>query len=139
MVSDIYYDPYDYQIDAEPHPTWRRMRDEVPLYRNERYDFWALSRFQDVLDASIDHGVYSSARGTVLEFMRTEIPATMRPMIFIDPPEHSRLRALVSRAFSPRRIAALERSTREMCAGISTPTSAPVASTSSPTSAPRCR
>ncbi|HEV7732649.1 MAG TPA: cytochrome P450 [Candidatus Binatia bacterium] len=117
MVSDVYYDPYDYQIDVEPHPTWRRMRDEVPLYRNERYDFWALSRFQDVLDASIDHGTYSSARGTVLEFMRTEIPATMRPMIFIDPPEHSRLRALVSRAFSPRRIAALERSTREIVCG----------------------
>ena len=62
-MSDVYYDPYDREIDADPHPTWRRMRDDVPLYRNDRFDFWALSRFQDVLDASVDAETYSSARG----------------------------------------------------------------------------
>jgi cytochrome P450 len=111
-VSDIYYDPYDRDIDADPHPVWRRMRDEAPLYRNERFDFWALSRFQDVLDASVDPETYSSARGTVLEMMNREMPLPM--MIFMDPPEHDRLRALVSRAFSPRRIAALEPSIRDI-------------------------
>jgi len=111
-VSEIYYDPYDCEIDADPYPTWRRMREEMPLYRNERFDFWALSRFQDVHDASVDPETYSSARGTVLEVMGKELP--MRPMIFMDPPEHDRLRALVSRAFSPRRIAALEPSIREI-------------------------
>jgi len=114
-VSDIYYDPYDREIDADPHPVWRRMRDEAPLYRNDRYDFWALSRFQDVLDASADVETYSSARGTVLEMMGKDLP--LRPMIFMDPPEHDRLRALVSRAFTPRRIAGLEASIRGIVRG----------------------
>jgi cytochrome P450 len=111
-VSEIYYDPYDREIDADPYPTWRRMRDQAPLYRNERFDFWALSRFQDVLAASIDVDAYSSARGTVLEMMGKELP--IRPMIFMDPPEHDRLRKLVSHAFSPRRIAELEASIRKI-------------------------
>jgi cytochrome P450 len=114
-VSEIYYDPYDREIDADPHPVWRRMRDEAPLYRNDRHDFWALSRFQDVLDASLDVATYSSARGTVLEMMGQDLP--VRPMIFMDPPEHDRLRALVSRAFTPRRIAGLEPSIREIVRG----------------------
>jgi cytochrome P450 len=91
------------------------MRDEAPLYRNERFDFWALSRFKDVLDASVDVETYSSARGTVLEMMGKELP--IRPMIFMDPPEHDRLRALVSRAFTPRRIAELEPQIREIVRG----------------------
>lgn len=111
-MSDVYYDPYDREIDADPHPVWRRMRDEAPLYRNDRFDFWALSRFQDVLDASVDAATYSSARGTVLEIMGKELP--LRPMIFMDPPEHDRLRALASRAFTPRRIAGLEPMIREI-------------------------
>jgi cytochrome P450 len=114
-VSEIRYDPYDREIDADPHPTWRRMRDEAPCYRNERFDFWALSRFQDVLDASVDVETYSSARGTLLEMMGKELP--FQPMIFMDPPEHDRLRGLVSRAFSPRRIAALEPTIREIVRG----------------------
>ena len=79
-MSEVYYDPYDRAIDADPYPTWRRLRDEAPLYRNERFDFWALSRFDDVLDASIDAETYSSARGTLLEMMGKELP--IRPMIF---------------------------------------------------------
>jgi cytochrome P450 len=114
-VSEIYYDPYDREIGADPHPVWRRMRDEAPLYRNERFDFWALSRFQDVLDASVDVETYSSARGTVLEIMGKPLP--LRPMIFMDPPEHDRLRALVSRAFTPRRIAGLETQIRDIVRG----------------------
>lgn len=115
-MSEIDYDPYDYAIDADPHPVWRRMRDEAPLYRNEEHDFWALSRFQDVLDASIDVATYSSARGTVLEMIRAS-NGPMNTMIFMDPPAHDQLRALVSRAFSPRRIADLEPSIREIVCG----------------------
>ena len=114
-VSEVSYDPYDRAIDADPYPTWRRLRDEAPLYRNERFGFWALSRFQDVLDASADAETYSSARGTVLEMMGKELPVPM--MIFMDPPEHDRLRALVSRAFTPRRIAGLEPAIREIVRG----------------------
>jgi cytochrome P450 len=114
-VSEIYYDPYDRAIAADPHPVWRRMREEAPLYRNERFNFWALSRFQDVLDASVDVETYSSAKGTVLEMMGKPLP--LQPMIFMDPPDHDRLRALVSRAFIPRRIAGLEPSIRQIVRG----------------------
>src|SRR5262245_56945593 len=108
VPTDLYYDPYDYEIDANPHPVWRRMRDEAPLYRNDRYDFFALSRFDDVLAASLDVETYSSARGTVLEMIRDEASAGSSMMIWMDPPDHTRMRKLVSRAFSPQRIAALE-------------------------------
>ncbi|MCH2173891.1 cytochrome P450 [Myxococcota bacterium] len=106
-MSDLYYDPYDYEIDADPHPVWRRMRDEAPLYHNEKFDFYALSRFQDVLHASTDEETFASGFGTVLEMM-TETHNESPMMIFKDPPEHTALRKLVSRAFSPRRISELE-------------------------------
>lgn len=114
-MSAPYYDPYDYAIDADPHAVWRHLRDEAPLYRNDRYDFWALSRFADVYEASVDWKTYSSARGTVLELI-DKLPEP-RSMIFQDPPEHEALRKLVSRAFSPRRIAALETRIRELVVG----------------------
>ncbi len=115
-TPDLYYDPYDYGIDADPHPVWRRMRDEAPLYRNDKYDFWALSRFDDVMQASLDDATYSSAHGTVLELM-TEEANTSPMMIFLDRPEHTHLRKLVSRAFSPRQIAKLEPEIRRIAAG----------------------
>jgi cytochrome P450 len=112
-VSELSYDPYDYAIDADPHPTWRRLRDEAPVYRNDEFDFFALSRFADVLAASLDDRTFSSARGTVLELM-TDVPNESPMMIFKDPPEHTQLRKLVSRAFSPRRISELEPRIREI-------------------------
>jgi len=118
--TDLYYDPYDYEIDADPHPIWRRMRDEAPLYRNDKYDFWALSRFDDVLSASLDDKTFSSAHGTVLELI-TEEPIDSPMMIFRDRPEHTRLRKLVSRAFSPRRIAELEPEIRRIAVGYLNP------------------
>jgi cytochrome P450 len=115
-MSHIYYDPYDYDLDAHPHPMWARMRNEAPLYRNDRYDFFALSRFQDVLEASVDVDTFSSAHATVLEMMGPQqYPYPM--MIFRDPPEHDQLRKLVSRAFSPKRIAALEADIRRIATG----------------------
>ena len=122
-ADDVYYDPYDVAIDADPHPVWRRLRDEAPLYFNERHGFYALSRYDDVLTASLDWQTYSSARGTVLELIDASRPgldaepgAGLGMMIFMDPPEHDALRRLVSRAFTPRRVAALEVRTRELCA-----------------------
>ena len=115
LVADLYYDPYDYEIDADPYPVWRRMRDEAPLYRNDRHDFYALSRFADVHEASLDVETFSSAKGTVLELMNHGQETYPFPMmIFRDPPEHTQLRKLVSRAFSPRRIAALEDQIRQL-------------------------
>ena len=114
-MTEIHYDPYDYAIDEDPHPVWRRMRDEAPVYRNDRFDFYALSRFQDVLDASLDDRTFSSAYGTVLELIGDE-PSESPMMIFKDRPEHTQLRKLVSRAFSPRRIAELEPEIRAIAA-----------------------
>jgi cytochrome P450 len=123
VATDLVYDPYDAEIDAHPHGVWKRLRDEAPLYYNEEYDFYALSRFADVLTASLDWQTYSSARGTVLEMIDTTPPERdadlregMGMMIFMDPPRHDELRRLVSRAFTPRRVTALEGRTRELCA-----------------------
>ena len=68
--DDLYWDPYDHALHADSHPVWRRMREEAPLYRNEQYDFWALTRFQDVMNAILDWRTYSSARGDILEIIR---------------------------------------------------------------------
>src|SRR5206468_6682407 len=85
------WDPFDVAVDTDPHPTWKRMRDEEPVYRNDRYDFYALSRHHDVEAAHRDPATFSSARGTVLELMGNDLSGTGQ-MIFLDPPEHTELR-----------------------------------------------
>ncbi|MCU1430219.1 MAG: cytochrome [Actinomycetia bacterium] len=125
-VTDIYYDPYDATIDRDPHPTWKRLRDESPLYYNEQHDFYALSRYDDVLTASLDWQTYSSARGTVIEMIDPSPTGAHGPeglgmMIFMDPPRHDDLRKLVSRAFTPRRVTALDDRLRELCAELLDP------------------
>jgi cytochrome P450 len=113
-ASDLDWDPIDAVVDDAPYDVWRRMRDEAPVYRNDRYDFWALSRYADVEAAHRDPATFVSSHGTVLEMMRAEpVPSGM--MIFQDPPEHTRLRSLVSRAFTPRRVSGLEVHIRELC------------------------
>jgi cytochrome P450 len=113
-MTDLYWDPFDTDLDTDPYATWRQMRDGAPLYRNDRFGFWALSRFADVEAAHRDPVTYSSAHGTVLEMMT---PRTMGGgfMIFMDPPDHTQLRSLVSRAFTPRRVTQLEKRIRELC------------------------
>lgn len=114
-MTDLYWDPFDIEIDTNPYGIWKRMRDEAPVYRNDAYDFWALSRYDDVEAAHRDPATFSSAHGTVLEIMSSgEMPQNM--MIFLDPPAHGRLRTLVSRAFTPRRVDGLEPHIRELCA-----------------------
>jgi cytochrome P450 len=121
VAVDLYYDPYDPDIDADPHPVWKRMRDEAPAYYNEQHDFWALSRYDDVNRALADNEAFSSARGIVVEMIdttpREEDEPLPRPMmIMMDPPRHDRLRKLVNRTFTPRRVGLLESRTRELCA-----------------------
>lgn len=110
----IDYDPVDPAIDAAPYGIWQRMRDESPVYRNDRLGFWALSRYDDVATALKDTDTYSSAYGNVLELMAEE-PLSTGMMILNDPPGHTRLRHLVSRAFTVRRIAQLEGTVRAIC------------------------
>jgi len=109
------YDPYSYEIDEDPYPIYRHLRDREPVYRNDRLDFWALSRFDDCLAAFVDWETYSSANGTVLELMGKPIGGPL--MIFMDPPRQTRLRNLVSKAFTPRRIEALASQIREIAVG----------------------
>lgn len=115
-AAEIYYDPYDFEIDADPHPIWRRMREEAPLYRNDKYDFWALSRFDDVEAGLQDWRTYSSAKGTLLELIRSGWTPPSGVFIFEDPPIHDVHRKLLSRVFTPRRMAALEPQIRAYCA-----------------------
>jgi cytochrome P450 len=119
-METVYWDPFDPVVDADPHPTWRRLRDEAPVYRNDRYGFYALSRFADVEAAHRDPATFSSSHGTVLEIMSDQ-PFEGGMMIFMDPPEHTMLRALVSRAFTPRRVTALEERIRALCAELLDP------------------
>jgi cytochrome P450 len=113
---DLYYDPFDFEIDVDPYPIWRRLREERPLYYNERYDFYALSRFEDVERGLVDWGTYSSARGTLLELIKADIEMPRGTFIFSDPPEHSVHRGLLSRVFTPKKMSAIEPKVRAFCA-----------------------
>ncbi len=114
--SDIYYDPYDFEIDTDPYPIWRRLREERPLYYNERYDFYAVSRFDDVERGLIDWKTYRSAKGTLLEIIKGDFPIPPGSIIFEDPPGHNIHRSLLSRVFTPRKMNAIEPKIREFCA-----------------------
>ncbi len=86
--TELYYDPYDFEIDSDPHPIWKRMRDEAPLYYNDRYDFFALSRFDDVEPALVDWETYRSGRGSILELIRADFDVPSGLVLFEDPPVH---------------------------------------------------
>jgi cytochrome P450 len=113
-APDIDYNPIDYEIDARVQEVWRRMRDEAPLYRNDQYDFWALSRYDDVLAAMLDPGTFSSASGTTIEMLSAEMPR-IPMMIFMDPPEQTWHRTIVSRAFTVRTMSKLEGRVTQLC------------------------
>ena len=119
-VTELRYDPYDYDIDAEAQAVWRRLRDEAPLYRNDEYDFWAVSRYDDVLAGLLDIDTFRSGHGTVLEMMSAD-PFPMPMFIFRDPPDHTLMRKLVSRAFTPRAIGGLEERIEAICASLLDP------------------
>jgi cytochrome P450 len=115
-ATEIYYDPWDYSIDADPYPTWRRLRDEAPAYHNEKHDFYALSRYDDVNKAVIDHETFISGRGAVLEIIKSGMEIPPGTLIFEDPPIHNIHRNLLSRMFTPRKVLALEPQIREFTA-----------------------
>jgi cytochrome P450 len=114
--SDIYYDPYDFEIDTDPYPVWKRLREERPLYYNDRYDFYALSRFDDVDRCSLEWESYISSKGTLLELMKSGMTMPPGSIIFEDPPAHNIHRRLLSRVFTARNINGLEPKVREFCA-----------------------
>lgn len=113
--TDVYYDPYDVGINADPYPTYARLRDEAPIYYNEKYDFWALSRHSDVERGLANWETFSNKRSDILELVQSKFEMPGGVMMFQDPPEHTRLRGLMSRVFTPRRMAALEDQIRQYC------------------------
>src|SRR6266702_7155960 len=114
--SDVYYDPYDVEIDADPYPVFRRLREEAPLYHNDKYDFYALSRFDDVERGLVDRETYISGRGAILELIKADIEMPPGVILFEDPPIHTMHRGLLSRVFTPKKMNALEPKIREFCA-----------------------
>lgn len=115
-TNDVYYDPYSVEINADPYPMFRRLREEAPLYYNAVPHFYALSRFDDVNQGVVDHQTFSSARGAVLEIIKSGMQIPPGTLIFEDPPIHNIHRNLLARMFTPRKISALEPRIREFTA-----------------------
>src|SRR5438270_13652793 len=109
-TNPVEFDPFSEEFFNDPYDLYRRLRDEAPVYFSEKYGFYALSRFADVLAAHRDWKGFSSAHGIDLATLSqdSETIQRMRMMIMMDPPEHDRFRALVSRVFTPRAVADLE-------------------------------
>jgi cytochrome P450 len=108
-TSDLVLDPYDYDFHENPYPYYRRLRDEAPLYRNDELKFWALSRHADVLAGFRNSTALSNAYGVSLDpISRTLDAHKVMSFLALDDPGHLRLRTLVSKGFTPRRIRELE-------------------------------
>jgi cytochrome P450 len=101
--------PFDHAFQSNPYPTYEWLREHAPVYRNERLDFWALARFDDVLAALHDTSTYTSTMGVALE---DDGQGASKSMIHMDPPDHTQMRKLIARRFTPRRIAELEPTVR---------------------------
>ena len=111
----IEFDPFSTEFFNGAYDTYRRLRDEAPIYYNAKWDFWALTRYDDVAPATKDHETFSSAKGATLDMVKAHDDAIPVPKVIIsmDPPEHQKMRRLVSNVFTPRSIAALEDMVRD--------------------------
>lgn len=114
--SSVYYDPFDVGINADPYPTYQRLRDEAQIYYNEQYDLWALSRHTDVEQGLVDWQTFSSARGDILEVVQSGVELPGGVILWEDPPLHTSHRGLMSRVFTPKRMSVLEDQVRAYCA-----------------------
>ena len=112
---DLYYDPFDFHIDDNPYPVWKGLREEAPLYYNEKHDFYALSRYDDVSRELPNFQTYRSGRGTTMDIIKSGLKVPPGVILFEDPPLHDLHRRLLSRVFTPRRMEAIEPLTRQFC------------------------
>jgi cytochrome P450 len=108
----LQYDPTDWDTQIDPYPIYARLREEAPVYHNEAMAFWAVSRFEDVWDVHLDFETFTSTRGLTIE----QVPdgSFLPMMIVMDPPQHTRVRQLVSKVFTPRRVSELEPTVRQI-------------------------
>src|ERR1700721_2115068 len=117
-TASVEFDPFSDVFFEDPYPTYRRLRDEAPVYMNEKYGFVALSRYADVVRAHRDWDTFSSAHGVELGTLSSGGPVPEPvSMIMMDPPAHNHMRALVNRVFTPRAVAELERMVRDVVSG----------------------
>lgn len=114
-TTDLYYDPFDFDIDDNPYPIWKRLRDEAPLYRNEKYNFYALSRYEDVARELHNWDTYRSGKGTTMDIIMSGVDVPPGVILFEDPPLHDLHRRVLSKVFTPRRMEAIEPLTRQYC------------------------
>ncbi|WP_232001826.1 MULTISPECIES: cytochrome P450 [unclassified Mycobacterium] len=111
----VEFDPFSTEFFNGAYDTYRRLRDEAPIYYSAKWDFWALTRYEDVAPATKDHETFSSAKGATLDMVKAHDDAIPVPKVIIsmDPPEHQKMRRLVSNVFTPRAISALEDMVRD--------------------------
>ena len=112
--EDLYFDLYDRELYANPYPMYRRLRDQAPLYRNEEFGYFVVSRFDDVASVLGDRDLFSSARGSVYQIVAADVPMPEGLFIAEDPPLHGIHRALVSRLFTPRAVSRIEPQIRDL-------------------------
>ena len=106
----IHFDPYSIEFAYNPYPTYKQLRDEAPVYYHEGLDFYAISRYEDVVAAHQDHDTYSSSSGPQIEKMEGG-----RLLITKDPPDHRCHKALVTKVFTRDRMNAMEGFVRGLC------------------------
>lgn len=116
LAASADWDPYDYDLLCNPHDAFRTIREEAPLYYNEEYDFYALTRYEDCIEGLADQETFLNGKGVMIEQIRSgaEFPSGL--VNFEDPPRHTIHRRLLSRMFTPNRMARLEPQIREFCA-----------------------
>ena len=114
-ADPVYWDPFDREIATDPYPVYQRMRAEAPLYYNERHDFYALTRGEDVDRSLTDWRSFSSSRGPILELIKANVEIPPGTLLMEDPPSHDIHRGILSRVFTPRRVAAIEPEVRDFC------------------------
>jgi len=112
-ATPVSFDPYQVELARNPYPMYKRMRDEAPLYYNAEFDFYAVSRYDDVRAGHADHETFSSARGGILELVKMNMELPPGVFIFEDPPIHTVHRMIIARMFSPRRMRDLEPMVRD--------------------------
>ncbi len=102
-MSDLHYDPFSEEVIQNPHPVYARLREEAPCYhlKNEKYEAYALSRFEDIWQASMDAENYSAAKGTTASHLLTKVQPVTPMVNMMDPPTHTELRSKISRYFTP--------------------------------------
>ena len=107
----ISFEPYSMEFATDPYPSYKWLRDEAPVFHHRELNFWAISRYADVVQAHFDPATYSSAGGVTIEPM-----IDMGFLIMKDPPHHSVHKMLVTRVFTPKRMMAMETFIRSECA-----------------------